>query len=457
MLEALHQRRRRLCERLEHSPRSLDLSIGQRGAYAMNRDVPQTGSRACVLWPCLERCATGELGLAQVTLDLGALARQAELGRPPKGALRADDEVERAAVATKGLDQAAKRLRRHEALGRLVVHRLRYDVDELSRRVGTERRDDPLARTRSAVSLARGRVRRPSAEQLVERRAEQVDVRPRSEGLGVTFELLGSHVRERPRDRSALDVREVGVRVLAPERGDPPVEQVDLSEVTHHHVGRLDVPMDHAALVRIRQRIADRAEDTQVPVERVVGAEARTEDRRLVHHVCPELALDLLEDDLQLAGVPLDDLVHRDDVRMLEARGETRFLEQAMRARRRLVTKRLHRDGAAEVRLDAVTDGPHSSFAKGRPHFEPRGPLVHRAPARLRLGRAGRTLDAGLDRRGDFARTFGQREPQRGPLVELALELGDLVLGELAPHEPAQPRIAAGRHVARLHGRHGRV
>ena len=102
---------------------------------------------------------------------------------------------------------------------------------------------------------------------MVEHRAERVDIGALVDGLAAR--LLGRHVRrradhraddrlvERRRGRaSGNDV--VGVAASLEILREAPVDHDGLAELADQHVRRLEVAMDDALAVRVRERIGDR-------------------------------------------------------------------------------------------------------------------------------------------------------------------------------------------------------
>ena len=153
-----------------------------------------------------------------------------------------------------------------------VVRRLRKQPQD--RRVGTRRDLGPVARGRDrrrAEVLADDRdcvvagKRRLAGQQLVEHRAERVEVRA---GVGGAAErLLGRQVGDRadehPLDRSPR---------AAIGRGEAEVAEPGGSVVAEPDVGGLEVAVDDAARVRVLERPADVDRDR----DRAVDLEAAT-------------------------------------------------------------------------------------------------------------------------------------------------------------------------------------
>ena len=131
-------------------------------------------------------------------------------------------------------------------VGRLLVEDL---VDERRERVGGER----LAQR----------------ERLVEDDAEREDVRARVEL--VALDLLGRHVGRRP-DHLA---RRRELRVSREELADPEVRDLGRQRRRQEDVRGLDVAVEHAALVRVRERLGDLGDDADAVPDRETRRDRR--------------------------------------------------------------------------------------------------------------------------------------------------------------------------------------
>ena len=90
-----------------------------------------------------------------------------------------------------------------------------------------------------------------AGKQFVERRAERVDVVRRLRRTAV--HLLRAHVAKRAADGAAERDARDGV---ADARGEAEVGELQLAVGIEHHVGRLEVAVDHLAPVRVIERFA---------------------------------------------------------------------------------------------------------------------------------------------------------------------------------------------------------
>ena len=188
-----------------------------------------------------------------------------------------------------------------EALRWLPRHGLRADREQGTRDVRGHRGSGG----RSGMGAGHGRrgrlLRRLAREHEAEDRTEGVDVRARIDPLHLAARLLGGHVAGRSENRSMLGARCRIARVpkfiirrffghaRAARRGSlfagdlphTPVHDKDLAERTHHHVLGLQVAMEHATIVRERNRLTDPLEEPEalvhrrlrrhVPVQTLVG------------------------------------------------------------------------------------------------------------------------------------------------------------------------------------------
>ena len=141
---------------------------------------------------------------------------------------------------------------------------------------------------------------------------------------------------------------------LADRLREAPVDHDGLAELADEDVRRLDVAMDDAALVRVRDRVR-RGDDVRQQREPIGELAALADEllerppRHLAHHVERRAVR-------RRAGV-----VHRHDRRMLEPRGDP---DLALEPRHRLGIERqrlLERDGAAEHGIGRLDDAAHAA------------------------------------------------------------------------------------------------
>ena len=99
----------------------------------------------------------------------------------------------------------------------------------------------------------RGRLeRRPARHQRIERRPEGIHVSRRPHVTALAAGLLRRHVARRPHDLARAGQPAVGLQLLGqPEVGDPRV-----AVLVEQNIGRLQVAVDHAALVGVLDGLA---------------------------------------------------------------------------------------------------------------------------------------------------------------------------------------------------------
>ena len=180
---------------------------------------------------------------------------------------------------------------------------------------------------------------------------------------------LDEHERERIQIRTAVELhaaRLFGRRVscgpehctgrLGPARfreraGKPEVGDSHDAVLVEQEVGRLDVAVEHAAAVRVRQR----GRDVTTDARRLRDGQARA----LVEHRPQASTLEKFEDHER--HFVLAPVVHGDDVRMMERRRELRLGPEPAQERRVLgegCVQHLDRDAPAQPRVLGHVDAP---------------------------------------------------------------------------------------------------
>ena len=246
------------------------------------------------------------------------------------------------------------------------VHRLVDDRDELARSAGLPRgeRGVTAGGGRREHLLDRGAgVRRHASEQVVEHRAERVDVGPLVDGLaaGLLRRHVGGRAEHRPdarlvrsaghgRARAAVLCNRRAAQVLR----QAPVHEHGLPERAHEHVRRLEVAVDDALAVGVRDRLRHRE---QVGQER----EPSRQVRRRADERVERAARDELHRVERRAVGPAAGLVDRDDRGVLEPRGDERLAHEARRLRSGPGLQLLERDGAAEPQVARREDAAHAA------------------------------------------------------------------------------------------------
>ena len=201
-------------------------------------------------------------------------------------------------------------------------------------------------------------VGRPLREQPVEHDAERVDVR--SGGDPLAADLLGAGVVRREGVMPRLGQARRRGAVGGEQRGDAEVEQLGVTGGGDQDVGRLDVAVDHQALVGIRERGAHLLHQSDA------GADAGRV--RLAPRV-DRLAVDQLHDQVGHAVVCAAGIEQLGDARMIEA-GEHAPLEAEAFDDRGRAPRRQDLDRGLPVELVVVAlrreDDAHAAAADFR-------------------------------------------------------------------------------------------
>jgi hypothetical protein len=118
--------------------------------------------------------------------------------------------------------------------------------------------------------LAAAALERPvKGQAFVERHSERVHVRAPIEDTMVALELLGRHVRRRPKDLAALRDLDEPIEARARETEI----QDDWSAIAaDHHVAGLDIPVDEAQLVGLVQRACDCLDEEEGSKQRPISS-----------------------------------------------------------------------------------------------------------------------------------------------------------------------------------------
>jgi hypothetical protein len=129
-----------------------------------------------------------------------------------------------------------------------------------------------------------------------------------------------------------------------------------------HHVLRLQVAMDDAALVGVGDGPRDVGEDLEEPEEGELGRGLPMAGARLADHLGEGPPPDELHGEDEPPVVVEPDLVDGDDPRMLELGGRLGLLDEplgALAVRARPLERHLHRHLAAQVAVERAEDDPH--------------------------------------------------------------------------------------------------
>ncbi len=255
--------------------------------------------------------------------------------------------------------------------------------------------------------------RRPQGEDIVKNRAERIDVGAFIHHLHFAIRLLGRHVlrcaHHRPgkgrADRGGLRFRGMlGVRVRegrrfqlagpmlfpAEQLGQAPVHDQRFAILAEHDICRLQVAMDHPFGVGESQGVADllknREQRAQGPLAnrvRILGAEQLEHPlQRNAPHQLHRVKRFSVRVDAQL--------MHGDDIRMLELRGDLRLLAKAIvRGGLRVIEHQLHRHLPLQRGFVRALDHAHAA-AGHRARDDVVAPMVHlriRGAAHFHLAR----------------------------------------------------------------------
>ena len=189
-------------------------------------------------------------------------------------------------------------------------------------------------------------------EALEEQASERVHVRPRIDGIA--SHLLGRDVRE----RAEQALRDVDGLQVARRRRDAEVGEVAVLALllgVDQHVARLDVAVHETARVCGVERRCDLSDQRDRPrrLEAPVAAEHRAQ-------IAP---VDEAHRDVDVP-VGLAGGIDRDHVRMVDARGQLRFAQDAV-ARGLVVhepgREHLQCDGTCQVAVDGAEDLAHAT------------------------------------------------------------------------------------------------
>ena len=305
-----------------------------------------------------------------------------------------------------------------------------------------ERLAHPRAGLRQHLGQRAAAERTLQRDQLEQDQPERALVALRIELVVASVRLFRRHVERRPDDRA---VRRFAVAGLEADRGaadgagpggtrgagarggrrggglgglghqpaDAPVHDVDLVVPAHHQVRRLEVAMDHAALVRVGDGVADLQEVLEARRQGMVLVRRfvlRVERARVGDQLAERLAFD------QLHGVGRPsarrdlEAVDRDDVRMIELRGHLHLAHEARAGRpvvRDLERQLLERHAAKQLDVAGDVDRAHAALTGHR--------LAHVADAGRGNRRRGPAVGTGGGTAARRNRRVARRREPGGP------------------------------------------
>ncbi|MCZ7679675.1 MAG: hypothetical protein M5U28_13310 [Sandaracinaceae bacterium] len=180
------------------------------------------------------------------------------------------------------------------------------------------------------------------------------------------MDLLGRRVARRPDQGAGL--REALVPLALLQLGDPEVEELHALEAAgqrhEEDVGRLEVAVDDARLVRGRERRQELHGD---------GRGARRREAAALQHREERLALEQLHDQEGRLARRLHEVGHLHDVRVHEPAGRLGLAAEALEVEllaAQLVREHLDGHAAADVLLHRLVDRAHAALAEGADHAE---------------------------------------------------------------------------------------
>jgi hypothetical protein len=324
----------------------LQLLLGLRRqlAHGLEQDAHQCADRALVVRIERERRREGPQRLAPQRLRVGPAAR-----RQRERHLRVERVPLRDLLATLGvalsvevrLERVVQLPRAGVTVGRLGGRGPDADGLELRRHVAV-RRALARARVRAGERGAEERVQAGAWVQGLERQrleqdgAERVHVGPRVDALHLAARLLRRHVPGRPEQRARLRSGR-GRRVghveghigRARDARDAPIEDVHLAELPEHDVGRLQIPVHHAAGVREGDREAHAGERPEEPAPAVGRRERRIAIAEAVEDVLEGHAVEPLHREVRLPALVDPEVVYGHDARVLELALHPRLPQEA--------------------------------------------------------------------------------------------------------------------------------
>jgi hypothetical protein len=242
------------------------------------------------------------------------------------------------------------------ALGGILLDRLGDDRAQWLRYLHRQRLGLVVHDGVHEVELG-GAVERPAARQhLVEHDAEREDVAARVEHAA--RDLLGRHIGRCPDHGACTRVRcarVIGRRLLHGLR-QAEIRELRVPRTAYEHVGGLHVAMQHAGGVRRRERVRHADQELRhLPPRTRLG----------MPPLLQRAAVDEFRDEILRARV-FADVVHCDDVRMIERRRQLGFALKApagARVEKRL-RQELDRDGPVEPRVGCTIDDAHAAAAQ---------------------------------------------------------------------------------------------
>ena len=287
-------------------------------------------------------------------------------------------------------------------------------------------------------------IRRAQREDRVEDRAEHVDVAARIDLVEIATRRLWRDVGRRADDEAVqrLKAAQVGRRHLRLRVAEmlvvhaarhffreAPVHHEHFAVLADHHVVRLQVAMHDAHRVRVGDAVADLLEDREQRRERKSFDCILLAFADAAEHLLQRGALHVFHRVEDLAVFIEAELVHRDDVRVLELPGELRLVHEAQHVLARKLAgclDDLHRDVAHDAEVARLVHHAHAAAADGAEHlvFFPLQNGAHRREAELGIPQ----------RRGEHLGGLRLQPDKKSRIADLHLLVRPHARGELDPH-----------------------
>ena len=329
-----------------------------------------------------------------------------------------------------GLHRRAQLGCRREALRSLGRHGPQAELRQLFGDLPL-RRTLPRVRRRPARYREHQRVEVRSlvgwlqGQQLVQHRPQAPDVAAPVQQVQVPPRLLGAHEARsadgravhRPRHRQLLDgLAGDDLGHIAHRPRHAPVQQQHLSEGPQHDVVRLDVPVQHPAVVGVGKRIAHLDEGNQQLRARELDDGGLVTGLQRGEHLPQRAALHLLHHEVELALFRHPHVVDRHDVGVLELPGDLSLRHEARQLDfGHLARIHHHLDGhrAADLRVACLEHLAHAAAAQLAQELE--AAQAHRiAAARSGLHRLVGGVAQAQGRRQADAQCLQQRDGRGG-------------------------------------------
>ena len=295
---------------------------------------------------------------------------------PCGGAMSRHDEshstppIRRSGVNRTSGEDAAKIVTQGSGIGVAIVGRLRQAVSDDGPEISIDITVDIHRRTRQRLDDVAQRDRNARRDvvgkhtecQSIEHHAQRVDVGPRIDAGGVATRLFGAHVGNRPEQLAthcSYVVRRSFFGGIVGESSETEVENSRSTAIIDEHVRRLEITMNDAVRVRMRDGIGNRDEslDESAPVRFSRGGFRSSETT----------TADEIHDEIGFAVGRLPRLDDTRDAGMFESSeslGLTTKELATARRKRHAGAHDLDGDATSRPRLNRLVDDAHPAFAE---------------------------------------------------------------------------------------------